>query len=72
MISTARADYRSYLDSSLVVIFHVIFLLFIKAVEARRKQKFSPSLAFLIRAMIFYRTDVDGSRYKIEKSQGQY
>ncbi|MCD7135728.1 hypothetical protein LTY62_00345, partial [Limosilactobacillus balticus] len=39
-----RADYRSYLDSSLVVIFHVIFLLFIKVVEAERKQKFSPSL----------------------------
>ncbi|TGY64249.1 hypothetical protein E5337_02190 [Limosilactobacillus reuteri] len=44
MISTARADYRSYLDSSLVVIFHVIFLLFIKVVEAERKLLFSPSL----------------------------
>ncbi|MCC4412873.1 hypothetical protein LMB68_00650, partial [Limosilactobacillus reuteri] len=39
-----RADYRSYLDSSLVVIFHVIFLLFIKVVEAERKLLFSPSL----------------------------
>ena len=43
MISTARADYRSNLASSLVVNFHVILLLFIKAVEAERKQKFSPS-----------------------------
>ncbi|MQB79873.1 hypothetical protein DB324_05520 [Limosilactobacillus reuteri] len=33
MISTAWADYPSYLDSSLVVIFYVIFLLFIKVVE---------------------------------------
>ncbi|WP_323099229.1 hypothetical protein, partial [Limosilactobacillus reuteri] len=43
VISTARADYRSDLASSLVVNFHDILLLFIKAVEAERKQKFSPS-----------------------------
>ncbi len=40
MISTARADYRSYLDSSLVVIFHVILLLFIKTVEAGENKSF--------------------------------
>ena len=40
--------------------------------QRRGRKKNSSNLAFLIRAMIFYRTDVDGSRYKIEKSQGQY
>ncbi|QDR71930.1 hypothetical protein E5338_08685 [Limosilactobacillus reuteri] len=40
MISTARADYRSDLASSLVVNFHDILLLFVKAVRAGRKINF--------------------------------